>query len=110
MDSFRGQWVILKLEACDKWSSTGAVLGHALFNISDLGEETKCTLTKFTGDIKLGEPVSMLQHKVAIQRDLGGLEKWANRNLRKFSRDKCEVLHLGKKQYRLGTDYGEQLC
>lgn len=50
----------------------------------------------------------MLKHKV--QRDLGGMEKWANRNLRKLNRDKCKVLHLGKKQYRLGTDCGEQLC
>lgn len=81
-----------------------------MFDISDLGEETKCTFTRPTDDIKLGEPAGMLKHKVAIQRDLGGLEKGANRNLRKFNRDKHQVLHPGKKQHRLGADCGEQLC
>lgn len=86
MDSFSHQWAILNF-------GTGSVLGHAPFNISDLGEKAKCALTRFTDDIKLGEPVSMLTHKVAVQRDLGGPEKRVSRNLRKE-----EVLHLGKKQ------------
>lgn len=52
----------------------------------------------------------MLKHEVAIQRHLGGLEKWANGNLRKLSKDEREVLHLGKKQHRLATDCGKQPC
>ena len=44
----------------------------------------------------------------AIQRDLDRLEKWAERNLRKFSKGKCQVLHTGRNipmhQDRLGTD------
>lgn len=32
-------------------SSTGSVLEHALFNMSDLGVEAKCTFTRFTDDL-----------------------------------------------------------
>lgn len=31
----------------------------------------------------------------AIQRDLGMIERWAQKNLMKFCQSKCKVLHLG---------------
>lgn len=54
-------------------------------------------LIKLRDDTKLVGPVSTLESRSAIQMHLGRLEEWAIRHLLKFNKDKCHVLHLGRK-------------
>lgn len=42
----------------------------------------------------VGRTVDTFEGRAAIQRDLGRLEEWTNRNFIEFCKDKCLMLHL----------------
>lgn len=54
---------------------------------------------KFADDTQLGRGVNMPDGCVAIHKDLNRLEKRANKNLMKFNKRKCQILHLRRNNY-----------
>ncbi|GAB0186615.1 mitochondrial enolase superfamily member 1 [Grus japonensis] len=84
-----------------------------MFNnfLGDMDSGIKCTLSKFTSDIKLYGAIDTLEGRDAIQRDLDRLERWACANRMKFNKAKCKVLHMGqhnpKHNYRLSREWIE---
>ena len=54
-------------------------------------------LIRFADDTKLGGIANVLEDRNKIQNYLVRLEHWAENNTMKFNRDKCKVLHLGKR-------------
>ncbi|PKU40658.1 poly rna polymerase gld2 isoform x1 [Limosa lapponica baueri] len=73
-----------------------------------IDEGTECTLSEFADDTKLRGVADTPQDCAIIQEALDTLESWAERNLMKFNKGKCRVLHLGRNnpthQNRLGAD------
>ena len=105
------QWYLLKLGGGNEWGTEGSVLGPVLFNIfiNDLDEEVQGKLIKFADDTKLGGIANTLEDRNKLQSDLDRLERWAENNRMKFNRDKCQVLHLGKRNqmhnYKMGDTW-----
>ncbi|KAK4830805.1 hypothetical protein QYF61_013734 [Mycteria americana] len=86
----------------------GSILCPILFNIfiNDLDDGAERTLSKFADDIKLGGVADTPQGHNAIQRDLNRLEKWDDRNLIKFHKENCKILHLERNKPRHSTYWG----
>lgn len=87
------------------------ILHPVLFNISinDLDDGSECLLSKFADDTELGEVIDT--PVTATQTVLDRLEKCAERNLIKFHKGKCKVLHFVRNnpmhQYTLGNNWLE---
>ena len=62
---------------------------------------------EFSLFMREGKPVTP-EGRAAIQRDLNRLEKWAERNLMKFNKEKYKVLHSPTHQYRLESSFAEK--
>ncbi|GAB0178536.1 mitochondrial enolase superfamily member 1 [Grus japonensis] len=75
----------------------GSLLGLILFNIfiNDLDEGAEHTISKLADDVRPAGVADTPEGHAAIQRDINRQEKWANRNLMKFSKGKCKAPHLG---------------
>lgn len=72
-------------------SVLGPILLYCLIIPHRTGMKGRCLLCKFTDDTELGGVADTM-------------EGWAKRNLLKFSKGKCRVLHLGKNNpmHRIG--------
>ena len=53
--------------------------------------------TTSSSDTQTGGVVDALESRVSVQKDLNKLEEQASRNLTKFNKGKCKVMHWGKK-------------
>ena len=63
----------------------------------------------FADNTKLDGIANTLEDRNKLQSDLDRLEHWAENNRMKFNRDKCQVLHLGKRNqmhsYKMGDTW-----
>ncbi|RMB93655.1 hypothetical protein DUI87_29882 [Hirundo rustica rustica] len=64
----------------------GSVLGSVLFNvfIDDMDEGIESFISKFVDDTNVGACVDLLEDRMALQRDLEWLDRWAESNKMKI--------------------------
>lgn len=83
-------------------------------SINDVDERPERSRSKFVDHTKLERVAGMPEGHAAIQINPDLLEKWANRSLMKFNKEKGKVLHLGRNNphNRTGRGHseGKKLC
>lgn len=85
--------------------AVAAILGTSLAVFTnDLDEEIKCTLSKIVDNTKLGGIVDLFECSKVLQKDLDGLDWWADSNCTTFNKDKYWVLHL---RHKMALGHGE---
>lgn len=65
-----------------------SVRGPVLFNIFNMDDEVRCSFRKNIGYRKLGGMTDSPEGRAALQRDLDKLERWTDKKLRKFNKEK----------------------
>ena len=77
----------------------GSVLGplHFTIFIDDIDEDVLCEVSKFADDTEIASRVNTFNDIRSMQRTLYELVAWANRWEMDFNVNKCEIIHLGKR-------------
>lgn len=100
----QAQSMVLSGTQSSQTLTTSSVPQRQIFNpvllnifINDLAYEVWCSLRKFTDDVQLREVIDTPKGHAAIQRDTRRLGKCTDRNLLRFYKLNCKVLHLERK-------------
>ena len=94
---------------CNKWCSTGSVLGPLLFivYINDLPETVQSNIAIFADDTKLYRSIISPDDSTILQSDLDLLVEWCKVWQMNFNFSKCKHLPLGRnsppRQYTMGS-------
>ena len=77
----------------------GSILMPLLFNVfvNDLHVVLEDVLSKFCDDRKVGGTEASTEGGEDLQRDVDKLENWASTNDKKYNKNKCLILHLGRR-------------
>ena len=90
---------------CSEWGGVGSgvpqgsVLGPTLFliYINDILDGLNSRGKLFADDLKLYRKVMSSDDRQGLQDDLSKLEEWSRKWKLKFNKEKCKVMHIGRK-------------